>query len=150
MITGSEIVKRINTDPAACHGIPMCEQERLAVAIDAALAEARAELRAELTARPVERRNATEARYLDDMRDGHELVILLDDQGDVYVSVLPEGHRIGPTVRLCASGGAAERAPGLLQAMREAHRAIRKERCDECDWTFGCFSGEQPCRKRPL
>ncbi len=87
-----------------------------------------------------------EARYLDDCRDGNELRIFCDDQGDVYVSVLPEGHKIGPTVRLCASGGAAEAAPGLLSAMRAAFAAIRdtaapralvdpKLRC----FYFGCW-----------
>lgn len=56
------------------------------------------------------------AVYTDDMRQGHELRILLDDQGDVYLSILPEGHKIGPTVRLCASGG-ADNVPGLLTAL---------------------------------
>lgn len=69
-----------------------------------------------------------EVRYEDDYRDGMELMIVLDDQGDVYVSVLPVGHKIGPTVRLCASGGAAEMAPGLLSAMRAAFKAIAEGR----------------------
>lgn len=67
----------------------------------------------------------SEARYRDDMREGYELVIYLDDQGDAYVSVLPEGDKIGPTVRLCASGGAASLAPGLLPAIRAAAKAMR-------------------------
>ena len=66
-----------------------------------------------------------EAVYLDDCRDGNELAILADDQGDLYVSVRPEGQRVGPAVRLCASGGAVERAPGLLTALRMAWETIR-------------------------
>jgi hypothetical protein len=68
-----------------------------------------------------------EACYVDDARAEplHELAILCDDQGDVYVMVRPVGHRMGPAVRLCASGGADRAAPGLLQAMRAAHAAIR-------------------------
>jgi hypothetical protein len=65
------------------------------------------------------------AEYVDDMRDGCKLVIHCDDQGDVYVSVILEGHRFGSCVRLCASGGAASAAPGLLKAMRQAHDAIK-------------------------
>lgn len=77
-----------------------------------------------------------EARYRDDMREGLELRIQLDDQGDAYVSVLPVGHKIGPSVRLCASGGAASLAPGLLPAIRRAFEAIQKGRAlnDPCPW----------------
>lgn len=66
------------------------------------------------------------AFYLDDSRDEplHELMLLRDDQGDVYVGVWPSGHRTGPCVRLCSSGG-ADNVPGLLQAMRAAHDAIQ-------------------------
>jgi hypothetical protein len=63
------------------------------------------------------------ARYLDDCRDGYELVIYRDDQGDVYVSVLLEGHKIGPTVRFCASGG-ADHVPGLLSALYKLHAIL--------------------------
>lgn len=62
-------------------------------------------------------------RYPDDCRDGHDLLIARDDQGDVYVSVVREGNKIGPTVRLCASGG-ADHVPGLLTAMYAAHKAL--------------------------
>lgn len=80
-----------------------------------------------------------EARYRDDQREGYELVIYLDEQGDAYVSVLPEGHKIGPSVRLCASGGASSLAPGLLPAIRRAFEAIRQgrhvERIASCPWS---------------
>lgn len=66
------------------------------------------------------------AEYLDDSREGFKLSLHLDDQGDVYVSVIPEGDRVGRAcVRLCASGGAGNVAPGLLKAMRQAHDAIK-------------------------
>jgi hypothetical protein len=60
------------------------------------------------------------ATYPDDSREDplHELRISIDDQGDIYVQVLPEGHRFGPAVRLCASGGAEIVAPGLRAAAR--------------------------------
>jgi len=62
------------------------------------------------------------------MREGNDLLIQLDDQGDAYVSVVPEGWKIGPTVRLCASGGASSMAPGLLPAIRAAYEAIKAGR----------------------
>lgn len=65
-----------------------------------------------------------EVRYLDDMREGNMLAIRLDDQGDVYIAIRPEGHRMGPSVRLCASGG-ADHVTGLLPAMRAAFAAIK-------------------------
>lgn len=66
-------------------------------------------------------------RYLTDdrdMRERHELVIMHASNGDWYVSVLPEGHAIGPTVRLCTSGGASSYAPGLTVAVSQAYRAL--------------------------
>jgi hypothetical protein len=68
--------------------------------------------------------------YLTDDRDSrerHELVIMQAGNGDWYVSVLPEKHRIGPTVRLCTSGGASSRVPGLVAAIASAYRALRGE-----------------------
>ena len=68
----------------------------------------------------------SEGTYLDDSREEpvHELAIFRDDQGDIYVMVRPVGHKMGPSVRLCASGGAGEKNPRLLAAMREAHAAL--------------------------
>ncbi|MHA2427432.1 MAG: hypothetical protein ACXADB_05345 [Candidatus Hermodarchaeia archaeon] len=59
----------------------------------------------------------TVGRYEDDNREGYELVIDKDDQGDFYISVLPVGHVIGPVVRLTASGGCASANPALRQAI---------------------------------
>lgn len=64
-----------------------------------------------------------EVRYLTDDRDleePHELMIRFGGNGDWYVSVLPKGHRIGPAVRLCTSGGASRAAPGLCGAIADA------------------------------
>lgn len=58
----------------------------------------------------------TEVRYLTDDRDSqqrHELVLYQANNGDWYLMVVPEGHRFGPTVRFCTSGGASSRVPGL-------------------------------------
>lgn len=68
-----------------------------------------------------------EARYLTDDRDQpdrHELKIMQGGNGDWYVSVLPEGDRLGPSVRLCTSGGASFAAPGLTVAIAQAYRAM--------------------------
>jgi hypothetical protein len=67
-------------------------------------------------------------RYLTDDRDReerHELVIGQAPNGDWYISVLPEGHKHGPNVRLCTSGGASSAAPGLTIAVLRAYEAIK-------------------------
>jgi len=72
----------------------------------------------------------TEARYLTDDRDfkdRNELVITLGGNGDWYVSVVPEGQgAIGRGVRICTSGGASSRVPGLAPAIANAFRALVK------------------------
>lgn len=70
-------------------------------------------------------------RYLTDDRDQeprHELVVFQGGNGDWYVSVLPEGDRIGPCVRLCTSGGASHAAPGLTHAAHLMYDAIAGQR----------------------
>jgi hypothetical protein len=70
-------------------------------------------------------------RYLTDDRDRtprYELMLMQGGDGDWYVSVLPEGYKIGPTVRLCTSGGAASAAPGLTEAISQAYRALARMR----------------------
>lgn len=65
--------------------------------------------------------------YVTDDRDEkspHELKIFLGGNGDWYVSVLPKGHRVGPAVRLCTSGGASSAAPGLTNAIADAYSAL--------------------------
>ena len=67
-------------------------------------------------------------RYLTDDRDArqrHELVIYQGQNGDWYVQIVPEGDRLGPTVRLCTSGGASARVPGLTTAIAQAFRALQ-------------------------
>ncbi len=73
-------------------------------------------------------------RYLTDDRDyagdpepPHELVIFPAENGDWYVGVWPKGHRTGPAVRICTSGGAARACPELPVAISRAYRALGKE-----------------------
>lgn len=73
---------------------------------------------------PVEQTDWGVARYKDDDREGYELIIMRDEQGDLYISVLPEGHKIGPKVRLCASGGASSRCPRLRRALFHAYDSM--------------------------
>lgn len=69
-------------------------------------------------------------RYLTDDRDAlrpNELVIEQGGNGDWYVSVVPQGQgNIGKAVRLCTSGGASSRCPGLTGAIAAAYKAIQK------------------------
>jgi hypothetical protein len=69
-----------------------------------------------------------EVRYLTDDRDEkrrNELVIQIGGNGDWYVSVVPEGQgAMGKAVRICTSGGAASRCPGLPAAIAQAFIAI--------------------------
>jgi hypothetical protein len=69
-----------------------------------------------------------EVRWLTDDRDEkekNELVIFQGGNGDWYVGVTPEGEGcIGRTVRICTSGGAASRVPGLGPAIASAFRAL--------------------------
>jgi hypothetical protein len=70
----------------------------------------------------------TPRSYLTDDRDQrgerHKLMIQWGNNGDWYVSVIPEGYLIGPTVRLCTSGGASSRCPGLTKAISDAYQAM--------------------------
>lgn len=73
-------------------------------------------------------------RFLTDDRDHEErfeLNIFPGGNGDWYVSVLPEGHRLGPTVRVSTSGGAARSVPGLGIAISRAYRAMLGEKMDD-------------------
>jgi hypothetical protein len=53
-----------------------------------------------------------------------ELSIFQGGNGDWYISILPEGHRIGPCVRISTSGGASARVPGLTAAIAEVYQAL--------------------------
>ena len=69
-----------------------------------------------------------EARYLTDDRDStrrNELIIYQAGNGDWYIGTCPEGEQpVGKMVRLCTSGGASFRHPGLTRAISAAYRAI--------------------------
>ncbi len=71
-------------------------------------------------------------RYLTDDRDEekrNELVITWGDNGDWYIATAPEGQgTVGKGVRICTSGGASSRCPGLGPAIADAFRAIAKAR----------------------
>ncbi len=73
---------------------------------------------------------ADERRYLSDDADidGHEYELVIHDgragNGDWYISVLPKGHKIGPTVRIRASGGESSRLPGLVAAIEAMYRSL--------------------------
>src|SRR3989344_1085908 len=70
----------------------------------------------------------TAVRYLTDDRDArrrNELVIWVGGNGDWYVAVVPEGEgTIGRAVRICTSGGASSKVPGLTVAIANAFRAL--------------------------
>ena len=67
--------------------------------------------------------------YVTDDRDLPEdeqmkLVIRFGNNSDWHVSVIPKNERFGNSVRICTSGGASFRVPGLGVAVAEAFRAI--------------------------
>lgn len=72
----------------------------------------------------------SDRRYLSDDADidGHEYELVIHDgragNGDWYISVLPKGHKIGPTVRVRTSGGEAARLPGFVAAINQAYEAL--------------------------
>lgn len=70
------------------------------------------------------------AVYITDDRDLPEedqrtLVIFHGGNGDWYVQVAPLHGRTMEGVRLCTSGGASTRCPGLTTAIADAYRAIK-------------------------
>lgn len=75
-----------------------------------------------------------EVRYLTDDRDckdRRELVISFGGNGDWYVSVVPEGAAATIGVRLCTSGGASSKVPGLTVSIANAFRAIAEADASE-------------------
>lgn len=70
------------------------------------------------------------AVYLTDDRDLPEedlrtLVIFPGGNGDWYVQIAGANGRATDGVRLCTSGGASSKVPGLTVAIAEAYRAIK-------------------------
>lgn len=75
-------------------------------------------------------------RYLTDDRDlkpRHELVVSRGGNSDWYVQVLPEGHRMGPGVRICTSGGAAGSHPALPLAVWHLYQALEAPERDRVE-----------------
>lgn len=72
-------------------------------------------------------------RYLSDDADidrhDYELVIhdARDRNGDWYISIVPKGHKIGPTVRIRTSGGEASRLPGFIAAIDAMYQALARD-----------------------
>ena len=72
---------------------------------------------------------AREVRYLTDDRDARdgrrlELCIGWGNNGDWYVVTVPEGERSFNAVRLCTSGGASSRVPGLCPLIAQIFRLL--------------------------
>lgn len=70
------------------------------------------------------------AEYITDDRDypledQRKLVIFMGGNGDWYVQVAPVGGVSFEGVRLCTSGGASTKVPGLTNAIAEAYRCIK-------------------------
>lgn len=77
------------------------------------------------------------AIYLTDDRDLPEedqrtLVIFHGGNGDWYVQVAPAHGRTMEGVRICTSGGASSRCPGLGVAVADAYRAMQAAQRGEC------------------
>lgn len=76
--------------------------------------------------------DVTEVRYLTDDRDAdeddlNELVISTGGNGDWYVAVVPKGTGcIGKSIRICTSGGASARVPGLAPAIANAFQSLAR------------------------
>lgn len=66
--------------------------------------------------------------YLTDDRDlprRAKLVVGWAENGDFYISTMPEGDRWNPnSVRICTSGGAASANPALVRAVRDMFMAL--------------------------
>lgn len=78
----------------------------------------------------------SKAIYLTDDRDlpdedQRSLVIFQGGNGDWYVQVAPKHGRTMDGVRLCTSGGASTKCPGLTVAIAEAYRAIKASESGE-------------------
>lgn len=83
---------------------------------------------------------AIAARYTTDNRDlpeedQRDLIISIGANGDWYVAIAPTGgETTAEVVRLCTSGGASFRCPGLTIAIAEAYRAITAStRSNSCE-----------------
>jgi hypothetical protein len=57
--------------------------------------------------------------------DQRALVIFQGGNGDFYVQVTPLHGKSTEGVRLCTSGGASSRCPGLTAAIADAYRAMK-------------------------
>ncbi len=71
-----------------------------------------------------------------DMRGGNKLRLMLDGEGDIHVSVLPEKHLIGASVEYCNSGCSSRRTRDALYELYKAMQEDEKE-----------FSHAEYCRR---
>ena len=67
----------------------------------------------------------------------YALTIYQAENGDWYIAVMPDGHKIGPNVRVCTSGGASHSHPGMTTAVHRLYDAIKAGRqqrsmCEPC------------------
>jgi len=60
----------------------------------------------------------------------YALTVCQGNNGDYYLSVMPAGDRLGPSVRVSTSGGASCKYPGVTEACRLLWEAISGERQD--------------------
>ena len=55
---------------------------------------------------------------------------MLGGNGDYYLSVCPENHNGGPTIRIETSGGASTRNHEMVIAIAMLHKALRGDKED--------------------
>lgn len=74
-----------------------------------------------------------------DLDPHYALTIYQAENGDWYVAIMPAGAKIGPVVRVSTSGGAAHSHPGLANAIRHVHGAIKRGRGREQSMCSPCL-----------
>lgn len=81
-----------------------------------------------------------ELRYLTDDRDKedrNELVLQHGGNGDLYVSVVPEGRPAFEGVRLAMSGGAGYRMPDLVYGLMTSFNQVFEKAAADPEWAKG-------------
>jgi len=63
-------------------------------------------------------------RSVPDVGGRKKIVMFNGENGDLYLSVCPENHRMGQTIRIERSGGASTVNPRLVQALTLAYDAL--------------------------
>jgi len=67
------------------------------------------------------------AQRVCDMRSGNKLMLFLDNEGDIHVSVLPEKHVLGESVEFCNSGCSSRRTRDALYELYKSMLEDEKE-----------------------